>query len=177
MADLSGAFLTGADLSGADLSGANLAGADLRDTTLTGANFLIADLHSAILAGTNLFGARNLTTEQLDSAITEVATTQPKLHAVQPVMPLSPPVTPVAANPPQVMSTVAANESAFVSPPETPLPSLLTGEAESFIPPLVEPLLSSSPVTSDSLEDTGTEIFDTATHRPSRNGKKQVKAR
>src|SRR3989440_7815191 len=119
MADLSGAFLTGANLTGADLSGANLAGADLRDATLTGANFLIADLHSAILVGTNLLGARNLTTEQLDSAITEVATTQPKLHAVQPVMPLSPLVTPVAANPPQVMSTVttvAANESAFVSP-------------------------------------------------------------
>jgi hypothetical protein len=179
MSDLSGAFLTGADLSGADLSGANLAGADLRDTTLTSANFLIADLHSAILVGTNLLGARNLTTEQLDSAITEVATTQPKLQAVQPVMPLSPLVTPVAANPPQVMSTVttvAANESAFVAPPETPLPPMLTGEAESFIPPLAEPLLSSSPVTSDSLEDTGTEIFDTATHRPSRNGKKQVKA-
>ena len=187
MADLSGAFLTGADLSGADLSGANLAGADLRDTILIGANFLIADLHCAILAGTNLLGARNLTTEQLDSAIcdssilleTEGDTTQPQLHAVQPVMPLSLLVTPVAANPPQVMSTdttVAANESAFVSLPETPLPPLLTGEAESLIPPPVEPLLSSSPVTSDSLEDTGTEIFNTAAHRPSRNGKKQVKA-
>src|SRR2546423_1865065 len=187
MADLSGAFLTGADLTGADLSGANLAGADLRDTTLTSANFLIADLHSAILAGTNLLEVRNLTTEQIDSAIydsstlleTEVDITQPQLHAVHPVMPLSQLVTPVAANTPQVMSTVttvAANASAFVSPPETPLPPLLTGEAESFIPPLVEPILSSSPVTSDSLEDTGTEIFDPATHRPSRNGKKQVKA-
>ena len=187
MADLSGAFLTGADLSGADLSGANLAGADLRDTILTGANFLIADLHGAILAGTNLLGVRNLTTEQLESAIydsstlleTEVDITQPQLHAVKPVMPLSPLEIPVAANPSQVMSTVttvAANESAFVSPPETPLPPSLTGEAESFIPPMVEPLLSSSPVTSDSLEDTGTEIFDTATHRPSRNGKKRIKA-
>src|SRR6266702_4690997 len=177
MADLSGAFLTGADL-----SGANLAGADLRDTTLTGANFLIADLHSAILVGTNLLEVRNLTTEQIDSAIydsstmleTEVDITPPQLHAVKPVMPLSPLETHVAANPPQVMSTVttvAANESAFVSPPETPLPPLLNGEAESLIPPLVEPLLSSSPVTSDSLEDTGTEIFDTVTHRPPRNDK------
>src|SRR6266536_2477802 len=161
---------------------------NLRDTTFTGANFLIADLHSAILAGTNLLEVRNLTTEQIDSAIydsstlleTEVDITQPQLHAVKPVMPLSPLETHVAANPPQVMSTVttvAANESAFVSPPETPLPPLLNGEAESLIPPLVEPLLSSSPVTSDSLEDTGTEIFDTATHRPSRNDKKQAKAR
>jgi len=186
MADLSGAFLTGADLTGADLSGANLAGADLRDTILTGANFLIADLHNAILTGTNLLGVRNLTTEQLESAIydsstlleTEEEITQPQLHAVQRVMPLSTPETPVAVNPPHVMSTdttLAVNEAGFVTLPETPLPPVLNGEAESLIPPIVEPLLSSSPVTSDSLEDTGTEIFDTATHKPSRNGKKRVK--
>src|SRR5438105_4805199 len=142
-ADLRNAQLANANFYMADLSGANLAGADLRDTILTGANFLIADLHGAILAGTNLLGVRNLTTEQLESAIydsstlleTEVDITQPQLHAVKPVMPLSPLETPVAANPSQVMSTVttvAANESAFVSPPETPLPPLLNGEAESL---------------------------------------------
>ena len=193
MADLSGAFLTGANLTGADLSGANLAGADLRDAILTGANLLVADLHKAILAGTNLSGARNLTIQQINSAIydsttqtgTEADIAQPHMHALQPVMPLSV-ETAVTANPPLVMSTdtdVTANESTYLSPPETPLPPLLNGEAESPIPPLVEPLLSSSP-SSESLtgpmvrdlpvdiqEDTGTELFDTATPTAARNGK------
>src|SRR5205085_6014740 len=69
MADLSGATLAGADLSGADLSGANLSGTDLRNTILTNANLLVADLHNAVLIGANLRGARNLTPQQLCSAI------------------------------------------------------------------------------------------------------------
>ena len=181
MADLSGAILTGANLTGADLSGANLAGADLRDAILTGANLLVADLHKAILAGTNLSGARNLTIQQINSAIydsttqteTEVDNTQPHMHAVRPDMPPSL-ETAVTANSPLVMSigtAVAANESLFVSPPETPLS------------PLVEPLLSSSPSNEslpgpivkdlpvDIQEDTGTELFDAATSRATRNGK------
>jgi uncharacterized protein YjbI with pentapeptide repeats len=113
MADLSGALLTGANLTGADLSGANLAGADLRDATLTGANFLVADLHNANLTGTNLPGARNLTAQQIKGAIvngttpleTEAVITQPDPQPLQPAIPLSPLESPAAANPPEVMST------------------------------------------------------------------------
>jgi uncharacterized protein YjbI with pentapeptide repeats len=69
MTDLAGASFKGANLSGANLAGANLNGADLRDAILTGANLLVADLNGAILNGANLFDARNLTSEQFNSAI------------------------------------------------------------------------------------------------------------
>lgn len=69
MTDLTGASFKGANLSGANLAGANLNGADLRDALLTGANMLVTDLNGAILNGTRLFGARNLTIEQFNSAI------------------------------------------------------------------------------------------------------------
>ncbi len=74
MADLSGATLAGADLSGADLSGANLSGTDLRNATFTNANLLVADLHNAVLIGANLRGARNLTPQQVCSAIYDSST-------------------------------------------------------------------------------------------------------
>lgn len=69
MADLSGACLAGADLTGADLSAANLSGADLRGANLTGANFLVADMQQAMLADALLLAARNLTADQIGSAI------------------------------------------------------------------------------------------------------------
>jgi len=69
MTDLAGASFKGANLAGANLAGANLTGADLRDAILTGANMLVTDLNGAILNGANLFGARNLTSEQFNSAI------------------------------------------------------------------------------------------------------------
>lgn len=69
MTDLAGASFKGANLTGANLAGANLTGADLRDAILTGANMLVTDLNGAILNGANLFGARNLTSEQFNSAI------------------------------------------------------------------------------------------------------------
>ena len=61
-ANLSGANLSGADLyvanlSGADLSGANLSGADLRGANLYGADLYGADLRGADLRGANLYGA------------------------------------------------------------------------------------------------------------------------
>ena len=74
MADLSGATLVGADLSGAELSGANLTGTDLRNTVLTNVNLLVADLHHAVLIGADLRGARNLTPQQLCSAIYDSTT-------------------------------------------------------------------------------------------------------
>ncbi|QBD77897.1 hypothetical protein EPA93_18615 [Ktedonosporobacter rubrisoli] len=74
MTDLSWANLAGADLSGADLSAANLAHADLRGAKLTRANLLVADLNHAVLIGTNLRQARNLSVEQLQSAIVDSTT-------------------------------------------------------------------------------------------------------
>lgn len=90
MADLSGACLAGADLSGADLSGANLTNADLRNAVLSEANVLVADLNNAILIGTNLHKVRNLSTEQIDSAIfdstrrfdTEIDVTMPRIPSI-----------------------------------------------------------------------------------------------
>lgn len=69
MSDLSGASLTGANLTGADLSGANLSGADLRGATLANANLHVADLYEAILVDTNLMTVRNLTTQQIYTAL------------------------------------------------------------------------------------------------------------
>ncbi len=61
-ADLRGAYLSGADLSGADLrvaylSGADLRGADLRGADLRGADLSGADLRVAYLSGAYLSGA------------------------------------------------------------------------------------------------------------------------
>ncbi|MBV9691306.1 MAG: pentapeptide repeat-containing protein [Ktedonobacteraceae bacterium] len=74
MADLSGANLAEADLTGADLSAANLNAANLSGATLVDANFLVADLNDTMLIGANLRKARNLTTEQLYSAIYDSST-------------------------------------------------------------------------------------------------------
>jgi|GEM_PF-2750775 hypothetical protein len=74
MADLCGAALTGADLERANLTGANLSGADLRGTNLAGANLLVADLHGALLQGANLTGARNLSRQQLLTALYDSST-------------------------------------------------------------------------------------------------------
>ncbi|HCI80784.1 MAG TPA: hypothetical protein DHW02_13955 [Ktedonobacter sp.] len=80
MADLSGASLVRANLSGADLTGANLSGADLRDAIVTGANVLVTDMNGTVLLGTNLRNARNLTMEQLNSAVYDRTT----MHDVEP---------------------------------------------------------------------------------------------
>jgi len=72
-ADLSGANLRGADLSDADLSGANLRGADLSDADLSGANLSDADLSDANLRGAEMQnvkfygkgGTKKLTKKQL----------------------------------------------------------------------------------------------------------------
>jgi hypothetical protein len=60
LADLSGANLSSADLSGADLYGANLSGADLSGADLYGANLSGADLSGADLYGANLSGAKGV---------------------------------------------------------------------------------------------------------------------
>ena len=66
-ADLSGADLSCADLSGADLSGANLYCADLSGADLSGANLCCADLYCADLSYANLSRA-NLSGANLSCA-------------------------------------------------------------------------------------------------------------
>src|SRR5574343_130019 len=56
-ANLSGANLRCANLSGANLIDANLRCADLRGANLSGANLIDADLRGANLSGANLFGS------------------------------------------------------------------------------------------------------------------------
>jgi hypothetical protein len=75
MADLSGACLAGANLERANLIGANLTGADLRRANLSGANMMVADLNNAILHGATLLHMRNLSPEQLRTAIYDNTTT------------------------------------------------------------------------------------------------------
>ena len=90
MTDLSGACLAGADLTGADLSATNLTGTDLRGANLNGANFLIADMQQTMLEGANLLSARNLTAEQVCSAMIdentqldlEVDITRPRIQSI-----------------------------------------------------------------------------------------------
>jgi len=57
-ADLSGADLSGAKLSGADLSGADLSGAKLIEADLSGADMSWAKLSGADLSGADLSGAK-----------------------------------------------------------------------------------------------------------------------
>ena len=102
-ADLREAILCGADLSGAklgssdlgvklvaNLEAANMSNADLRTADLSGtnmekANFSGANLHGARLSGTNLDSVKNLTQEQLDSALPDPSQ-PPKLdNAFDPV--------------------------------------------------------------------------------------------
>ena len=66
-----------ADLSEANLSEANLIEANLEGANLEGANFYRADLTGADLTGVDLREAKNLTQEQIDSAITDEDTKLP----------------------------------------------------------------------------------------------------
>jgi uncharacterized protein YjbI with pentapeptide repeats len=74
LSDLSGADLADANLSEVNLTGAKLVGANLRNAILTEANLLVADLEGAVLIGANLLGVRNLTPQQLASAIYDQTT-------------------------------------------------------------------------------------------------------
>lgn len=114
MADLSGACLVNANLSGADLAGANLSGADLRDAVLIGANVLVTDMNGTVLLGTNLRNARNLTMEQLNSAVYDRTT----LHDVEPDVTL-PRIPRIVEND---VRTPASRMSTSASLPEPPQP-------------------------------------------------------
>ena len=84
--DLHGAFVRRTDLSGASLRGANMTKLDATNAVFRGADFEGALLDGAILRGADLAGAKNLTLEQLSSAIIDDRTALPtyidreKLH-------------------------------------------------------------------------------------------------
>jgi uncharacterized protein YjbI with pentapeptide repeats len=85
--DLHGAFVRRTDLSGASLRGANMSKVDATNANFRGADFEGALLNGAILRGADLTGAKNLTIEQLSSAVIDGETILPtyidrrKLHS------------------------------------------------------------------------------------------------
>jgi uncharacterized protein YjbI with pentapeptide repeats len=74
MADLTGACLRGTKLVQADLSATNFSYADLTGADLTGANLLVTDLNDTILVGATLLHTRNLSSEQVQTAIVDHTT-------------------------------------------------------------------------------------------------------
>lgn len=74
MADLTGACLRGTNFIHADLSATNCANADLTGADLTGANLLVTDLNDAVLVGATLLRTRNLSSEQIQTAIVDHTT-------------------------------------------------------------------------------------------------------
>jgi uncharacterized protein YjbI with pentapeptide repeats len=75
--DLHGAFVRKTDLSGVSLRGANMTKVDATNAIFRGADFAGARLKGAILRGADLTGAKNLTLEQLSSAIIDDRTALP----------------------------------------------------------------------------------------------------
>jgi uncharacterized protein YjbI with pentapeptide repeats len=75
--DIHGAFVRRTDLTGASLRGANLTGADATNAVFREADFEGELLAGTILRGADLSGAKNLTIEQLSSAIINDSTILP----------------------------------------------------------------------------------------------------
>ena len=75
--DLSGAFIRRVDLSGAILVGADFSGADCTNANFRGADFEGAILEGTILKGADLRDARNLTKQQIQSAVIDSSTLLP----------------------------------------------------------------------------------------------------
>ena len=75
--DIHGAFVRRTDLSGVSLRGANLAGADATNASFRNADFEDALLTGTVLRGADLTGAKNLTVEQLSTAIVDDRTILP----------------------------------------------------------------------------------------------------
>ncbi len=205
MTDLSSACLVGADLSCADLSGANLMYADLREATLVGANVLVADLNNAILLGTKLQKIRNLTAEQIITAVYDNTTAFDEDNDITlPRIPGIPKSTLFSSSTPQqaVASYDIVRAQSLDAIPETPL----RAEAEQQSPLLAFPDMlpdtlipieddvtetgiptwtpSSSNETLRILEELHlpsqehrrTENFSTSTTQEKRDGRRQVRA-
>ena len=73
-----GTVLRTLDFTGINLTEANLRQADARKTIFVRVNFFNADLTGADLRGADLSGARNLTVEQLQSAVIDETTKLPE---------------------------------------------------------------------------------------------------
>jgi uncharacterized protein YjbI with pentapeptide repeats len=76
--DVHGAFIRRTDLSGTSLRGANLAGADATNASFRDVDFEGALLRGTVLRGADLTDARNLTVEQLSTAIIDDRTILPE---------------------------------------------------------------------------------------------------
>ena len=66
-----GAVLREADLRGSNISYANFREADLRRADLRDVNFEGTEIEGAVLCGADLRGAKNLTHEQLETAVVD----------------------------------------------------------------------------------------------------------
>ncbi len=75
--DLNGAFIRKTDLSYANLADANFSNADCTNVNFKGANFRNTNLTGTILIGADLTDAKNLTVEQLASAVLDATTKLP----------------------------------------------------------------------------------------------------
>jgi uncharacterized protein YjbI with pentapeptide repeats len=75
--DIHGAFIRRTDLSGTSLRGANLAGADATNASFRNVDFDGALLRGTILRGADLTDAKNLTIDQLSTAIIDDRTVLP----------------------------------------------------------------------------------------------------
>lgn len=75
--DLSKTFIRRADLSGASLNRADFSGADCTNANFRGADFEGAILEGTILRGADLRDARNLTKQQIESAVIDNKTLLP----------------------------------------------------------------------------------------------------
>jgi uncharacterized protein YjbI with pentapeptide repeats len=75
--DIRGAFIRRTDLSGTSLRGANLAGADATNASFRNVDFDGALLRGTILRGADLTDAKNLTIDQLSTAIIDDRTVLP----------------------------------------------------------------------------------------------------
>jgi uncharacterized protein YjbI with pentapeptide repeats len=75
--DIHGAFIRRTDLSGTSLRGANLSGADATNASFRNVDFDGALLRGTILRGADLSDAKNLTVEQLSTAIIDDRTILP----------------------------------------------------------------------------------------------------
>lgn len=72
-----GAFIRRSDWSGANMTGADLRGTDAKNAVFVGVDFKDADLTGTNLQGADLTDAKNLTEDQLASAIIDDDTRLP----------------------------------------------------------------------------------------------------
>ncbi len=181
MSNLSRANLAGADLSRADLSGVDLSEANLRGAILTGANLIVADLQRADLAGANLLGVRNLSAQQLRSAIHDETTQFDSdldltLAGIQKVQKGTGKDSTSEAVQPEALSTMptSAPTTTSIPPTETPEPVAAPAIAPTSVPTTTsippietpEPVVASAIAPASTVEPTDTPSPPAAMSEP-----------